>query len=210
MFRAATIGLLLSIGIPATAQAGPTAAIIVDVVGCTLEIDGDSTLHRYSSTSHSCQAAFDVNDADGVAPPPGDLNALIKGGHVKRFSLVVPVATLKSGDSHLDDHLWKALKQTQFKQIRFDMDSYRLLPPAAGADAFVIAMHGRLRVAGVSRPIDLTATAKTTAGGLQISGAKNLLMTDYQVTPPTLFLGTVKTADLITIKFNSELRAAAH
>ncbi len=39
-------------------------------------------------------------------------------------------------------------------------------------------------------------------------GSKDLLMTDYQVKPPTMMFGAIKTANLIRVKLNATQRNA--
>ena len=78
----------------------------------------------------------------------------------------------------------KALKGDRYKQIRFQMDSYDVLGPA-GTKTLTVVLHGRLSLAGVERKIDVTAAGVRVPDGLAISGSKDLLMTDYQIKPPT-------------------------
>jgi len=101
-----------------------------------------------------------------------------------------------------------ALKSDRYRDIRFHADSYDVLPPSM-AGAFVVILHGRLSLAGVERPIDIRATGARVGEGFSFSGSKDLLMSDYQIKPPTMMFGTIKTADLITVKFNATLQIAA-
>ncbi len=41
---------------------------------------------------------------------------------------------------------------------------------------------------------------------MRIRGKKDLLMSDYQIKPPTLMFGAIKTADLVTVKFDTTLQ----
>lgn len=198
--------LAIGIGLALIARPALAGESRIAAAGCTVEIDGDSTLHKYSATSHDCRCSFGVSASVAGSPEPQTLEALMRGHLVDAFSMAIPVGSLKSGDKHLDQHMWKALKQSQFPRIRFEMTSYRVTAAAAPGATFTLEMQGHLEVAGVSRPIQLTASARPTANGLQVWGAKDLLMTDYDVTPPTLMFGAIKTADAITIKFNVELR----
>jgi hypothetical protein len=159
--------------------------------GATLELDGDSSLHRYSAAA---------------ATPPLDLERLIREHFVKSFALVVPVDQLSSGEKALDENMRKALKGARYKDIRFRMDSYDVRMPSPTAAAFGITLHGRMSLAGVERRIDVAATCVQVGEGLRLSGSKELLMTDYQIKPPTLMFGAIKTADLITIRFNATLQ----
>lgn len=169
-----------------------------------LELDGDSSLHRYTLKARDMQVGIVVDDAriaQAVHPP--DIEALILGHFIKTFQLVLPIDKLSSNDSHLDANMRKAMKN---KEILFQMDSYDVVPPAAANAAMKVELHGRLNLAGVERKIDVAATGVQVAGGIRLSGQKDLLMTDYQIKPPVLMLGAIKTANLVTVKFNTTLQ----
>ncbi|HVZ88271.1 MAG TPA: YceI family protein [Polyangia bacterium] len=175
--------------------------------GASLELDGDSSLHRYSAKAQRIEVAVGLDDASAAsAPSTPDLEALVRGHAVKTFILVIPVDQLSSGERGLDENMRKALKGAQYKQIRFQMDSYDVRAPSPNSVAFTVTLHGRLSLAGVERRIDVVATCVRTGEGLRLSGSKELLMTDYDIKPPVLMFGAIKTADLITVKFNATLQ----
>ncbi|MEO8211707.1 MAG: YceI family protein, partial [Myxococcales bacterium] len=143
------------------------------------------------------------------ASPREKVEALIRGRHLKSFDLFVPVEKLKSGDKGLDTNMWKALKSDKFKDIGFHMESYEVRPTGAAGAAFTLAMKGRLTIAGIEQPVEVMVNAFEVTGGLRVAGSKDLLMTDYQIKPPTMMLGTIKTKNLITVKFDVQLRPSA-
>jgi hypothetical protein len=176
--------------------------------GASLELDGDSSLHRYSAKAHGMRVIADLDAARvASAAQPPDLEALIRGHFIRTFQLFVPVAELDSGERGLDDNMRKALKGDRFKEIRFEMDSYDVAPPTGGP-ALSLTLHGRLSLAGVERKIDVSAIGVRVEDGFQVTGSKDLLMTDYQIKPPTMMLGAVKTKNLITVKFSATLERA--
>jgi len=203
------VALAIGIGLAVLARPAPATESRIAAAGCTVEIDGDSTLHKYSATSHDCRCSFGLSAAVPDPAQAATLEALMRGHQIDAFSMAIPVSSLRSDDKHLDEHMWKALKQGQFPRIRFEMTRYRVVAAAVAGAAFTLDMQGQLEVAGVVRPIQLSANVRHTARGLQVWGARDLRMTDFNVTPPTLMLGAIKTADAITIKFNVELRAGA-
>jgi hypothetical protein len=203
---ASTVSLLMCL--PARAgQAGVGQTISLKVApGASLELDGDSSLHRYSAKATQMEAGIGIDgERPATAAQASDLEGLIRGHFIKTFQLVVPVDQLRSGEKGLDANMRKALKSDRYKRIRFQMDSYDVLAsPAVGASIGVV-LHGRLSLAGVERRIDVTAAGVRVRDGLEISGSKDLLMTDYQIKPPTMMLGTIKTKDLITVRFKATL-----
>jgi hypothetical protein len=185
----------------------PAGALSLAVApGASLELDGDSTLHRYSAKAHGIELGIDLDPTPETAGQPSDVEGLIRGHFVRALQLTVPVDKLSSGEHGLDENMRKALKGDSYKQIRFRMDSYDVLAPSVAGAAFVIAMHGRLSLAGVERKVDVSATGVRLKGSIQLSGSKDLLMTDYQIKPPTMMLGAIKTANLITVKFNATIQ----
>ncbi|HZL16246.1 MAG TPA: YceI family protein [Polyangia bacterium] len=201
--------LLAAMTLPAkdglTSPAGGTLTL---APGASLELDGDSTLHHYSAKAHGmwASAGLDAGRLASAAQPP-DLEALIRGHFIRTFQLIVPVAQLRSGEDGLDKNMRKALKGNRFKEIRFQMDSYDVAPPSGGPIA--VTLHGRLSLAGVERKIDVGAIGTRVKDGLQVTGSKDLLMTDYQIKPPTMMFGAIKTKNLITVKFNATLQRAS-
>jgi hypothetical protein len=204
VLAAAAFVLLVTMPTRGGEAAGRALALVV-APGASLELDGDSSLHRYSAKAHGMEAGIGL---DSTRVPTGveasDLEGLVRGHFIKAFHLFVPVDQLSSGEKGLDANMRKALKGDRFKQIRFQMDSYEVVGPQGGA-ALTVILHGRLSLAGVERKIDVTAAGVRVHDGLAISGSKDLLMTDYQIKPPTMMLGAIKTKDLITVKFNATL-----
>ena len=182
-----------------------SALSLVVAPGASLELDGDSSLHRYSAKAHGMEAGVGLDTARvPTALEASDLEGLVRGHFIKTFHLFVPVDQLSSGEKGLDANMRKALKGDRYKQIRFQMDSYEVVGRRRKATLTVV-LHGRLSLAGVERKIDVTAAGVRVHDGLSISGSKDLLMTDYQIKPPTMMLGAIKTKNLITVKFNATL-----
>ncbi len=200
--------LLFSLTWPALGEsAGARKAVALEAApGASLELDGDSSLHRFSAKANGIHVSIELDTARvEAAPNPLDVDALIKGRYVRAFELIVPVGGLASNEKKLDANMGAALKGDQFKEIRFRMDSYEAASSIAGAP-LTLTVHGRLRVAGVERKIDIVATGVRAPNGVRITGSKDLLMTDYHIKPPTMMLGAVRTKNLVTVKFNVTLQ----
>ena len=141
--------------------------------GATLELDGDSSLHRYSAKARRIDVGVDLDDARATAAEASpDLATLVRGHFVKTFPLVVPVDQLSSGEKGLDENMRKALKGAQYKHIRFPMDSYDVRGPP-GRRPCRSVLHGRLSLAGVERRIDVAATGVRVGDGFASPGARS-------------------------------------
>jgi hypothetical protein len=202
-----TAALVLLMAPPTRAAQGSVDPLsLVVAPGASLELDGDSSLHRYSAKAHGMEAVVGLDSARvPTAAQALDLEGLVRGHFIKTFHLFVPVDQLSSGEKGLDANMRKALKGDRYKQIRFQMDSYDVLAAPTGTAILAVALHGRLSLAGVERKIDVAAAGVRVRDGLEISGSKDLLMTDYQIKPPTMMLGAIRTKNLITVKFNATL-----
>jgi polyisoprenoid-binding protein YceI len=183
---------------------------LLQASAASLELDGNSTLHHYSAKAQEVSVNIGV-DGGRVAPgtSPAIVEALIRGHSIKTLDLTVPVDKLNSGEKALDTNMRSALKSDRYRDIRFHADSYDVLPPSM-AGTFVVILHGRLSLAGVERPIDIRAAGTRVGEGFRFSGSKDLLMSDYHIKPPTMMFGAIKTADLITVKFNATLQIEAN
>jgi hypothetical protein len=175
----------------------------------TLSLDGDSTLHRYSAKAEEFHASFTLNSAGQAAGAAKSVAQLFTDKEIAGAELVIPVAKLSSGESGLDKNMRKALHGDKVKYITLQIKSYEVQAASEKGAAFKVSLHGRLSVAGTGKDIDVLATALPQANGLQISGSKDVLMSDYKVEAPSFMLGAMKTKDLVTIKFALSIRRKA-
>jgi YceI-like protein len=208
------MGLLLSLVLMASTGSGGAAGTggklsVVMGADASLELEGDSSLHRYHAKASGMRLAVGLDDARVAAAAPLDLPWLVRGHFIKTLQLAVPVDGLSSGDRGLDDNLRKTLRSKEHREISFTMDSYDALAATQPRSALTVVLRGRLSVAGVERRIEVGATGLWAGDGWRFSGSKSLLMTDYGVKPPTALLGTIKAANLVTIKFAVTLRTVA-
>jgi hypothetical protein len=139
--------------------------------GSVLYILGDSTLHKYELGAKSLK---------GSALVKGDLAKALKSGVVKA-ALDVPVTSLKSKETGLDDNAYKALKAKDNPDILFSLKSVKVTGDSA-------TLKGDLTISGVTQPVTLSAKAKVTDRSVELSGVQKLKMTDFQITPPSVSL----------------------
>jgi len=196
--------LALPLALAGSARAADIPAVkFVSAAGTHLWLSGNSTFHPYESTSTLTEITAGLApDADrpSTAPVQRVLEDIARRAPFQRFDVVIPVRGLKSGESLLDKNLYKALKAKDFPEIRFSLQSYRTSPAGEG-DAIPFEAVGLLFISGVQKPVTLNGTARVQNDQLRVDGDYDLLMTDYGVKPPTLFLGAIKVADPVEIHF---------
>jgi hypothetical protein len=159
--------------------------------GTKLTVAGTSTMHNWTmvSTGGSCTAVFEVNDK-------GKPTRLII------LSVTLPAESLKSEKSAMDKNAYTALKTDKNKTISFNLVN-------ATITSNVIKVSGKMTIAGTTRETDVTAVFTVGAdNSIQVKGFKKLVMTEYNVEPPSFMFGSVKTGDEITISFDLLLTPA--
>jgi len=157
-----------------------------------LWIEGGSNLHGWSCKASSIDAMIDVDEAFLKSSSP----TLLKKVQVK-----VPVRNLKCGHGGMDNNLYKALKADDTPDISYILGTFDVVPGTN--DSFTVKSVGTLKIAGTEKTVNMDVTAsKLPDGGIRAEGELPLLMTDFGVKPPTAMLGTLRTDNLVTVKFS--------
>jgi polyisoprenoid-binding protein YceI len=204
MRKTLSLGLLavfILSGHPIAAPAGIDAApgSSVTVSSAILSISGTSTMHPYTVSTK----ALKVSAANGSA---ADIQGLLQPDALQGFELQIPVNTFTSDKDGLTKQMFKAMKADKHPTITFRLGSYTVEATAGGA---TVKPKGTLTVAGIERPIDVVLEVTEQAGRLHVRGTRDLLMTEFGIKPPTMFMGMLKTDDKVTITFELQLALAA-
>jgi len=164
--------------------------------GSQLMLRGKSTLHDYASAATRMELAVEVVDPLPAGASP--LARLGQAGAVRSIVLTIPVEAMKSEKNGLDKNMYKALKSAANPNIVF-----RLTSPAVAttADGTTYHVAGQLELAGQAQPVEVEVRASETPEGIVLEGSKSLLMSDYGIKPPTMFLGTLKTDDRVVVEW---------
>jgi polyisoprenoid-binding protein YceI len=204
MRKTLSLGLLAVLtlsGRPFAAPAGIDAALSspVSVTSATLSISGTSTMHPYVVSTKTLKVGTAVATAT-------DLKGLLEPGALQGFELVVPVNSFTSDKDGLTKQMFKAMRADKHPTITFRLTGYTV---ETGATGITVKPAGTLTVAGVEKPIEMVLDVKEVAGALQVRGTRDMLMTDFGIKPPTMFMGMLKTDDKVTITFALNLALAA-
>jgi hypothetical protein len=193
---------ILALATPALSQGQPKLIQLKLAKNSSLRLEGDSTLHAFSS------AATALALRAGLTVPEGsneNVHEALLAGRPLALELKIDVTDLKSGDSQLDKNLYAALKASRHPQIVFKLERYELGSSTLGDDR--LQLIGSLAVAGQTNPIEIPVVVRVDGGALRVRGAVEVRMTTFGITPPTFF-AVVKTADRIAIKFDLALEAS--
>jgi len=178
----------------ALAQAPVPAAVHLGS-GSVLWIEGTSTVHDYESRT--------AQPTDVVA-----LDQWLRSGGLKGLDLGVPLATMHSQKgSTLDKNLLKALKADKNPEITFHVTQAKV--GSAMGDSIGVSADGVLNVAGRERPITVTGRLVRSEAGVWLNGSHGLRMSEYDVKPPTMMLGTLRVHDSVSVHFKLLLAPGA-
>lgn len=182
---------LVSLVTTSWAQSGYT------VKASRFTIDGSSNVHDWQSKVTGITGTADLNIENGA----------FKG--IRQLSVTIPVKGIKSPKgSIMDNKTYDALKQEDYPNITYKLVKVNSVTQKGGA--YEVSTTGNLTIAGVTKSVDITVTAKDLGNNAwQFEGSKPLKMTDFKISPPTALMGTMKTGDDVTIKFAVTVEKAA-
>jgi len=171
--------------------------------GSQLWLDGTSTLHKWGSrTSTFSLTSGTATMSSAAIPDSAALTTQIVGA----FVLKIPVQSLKDpNEPALDGSLWNDLKYKQYPDIVFSLSTCTATPDPSVAGRYEVVAQGKLTIAGKEVPESIQAIVDVKGDTLKIAGSKDLLMSDFGIAPPTMFFGTIKTGDKVTIRWDLSL-----
>ena len=182
--RALIAGLLLT---TALALAGwQVAEQFTFAPGSRVWVEGTSTVHDWSCDAEQVDATLDATEADGA------LRA------ITALSVTIPVAGMDCDNGTMNEKLRDALGTAP---IRFTLSSARVGSP--NGDRFVVEADGRLSIHGTTRAQRVTAQGRVLGNGrYRVTGSVPVTMSQFGVDPPTALLGTLRTGDRTTVRFD--------
>jgi polyisoprenoid-binding protein YceI len=153
-----------------------------------MSVAGTSTLHDWES---------EVTKVDAKASLTTEGQSL---KNINSLNLTIPARSISSTKGRvMDNKTYEALKADKHPNITFALSSARL----SGTN---VTASGRLTIAGVTKNVNLTAAGRTdSAGNITFKGSYTLQMTDYGMEPPTALMGSIKTGDQVTVKYELTL-----
>lgn len=177
-----------------TAAAASAQTRLASQPGTKVTVDGNSNVHGWSCSTDSVELTVTADAAPAKARPT------FERAHVR-----ISVAALECGENTMNKNLRKALLADANPAIVFKSTA---IEAAAGADAdhFKVIAAGTLNIAGTEKPVSMEITTTRLANGtLKATGTVPLLMSDFGIKPPTALLGTLRTKDQITVRFDVTL-----
>ena len=191
-FSSATLALL---ALSATTLGAQSAAMTVRPES-KVTLAGGSNLHEWSCKSSAFQATIELDSAYQTRA----MTDLTKP--IRKVAVSVPVKSLKCGHDKMDANMYKALREPEFPEIKYVLDSYEVDTALTTRDGFAAKTVGTLTVAGASKQVEIPITALRKSGGAMTGeGTLKFLMTDFGIKPPVALLGTLRTKNEVAVKF---------
>lgn len=161
-----------------------------------ITITGTSNVHDWTAATTTLRVT--KASLEPAAPGGSFWDRALAPGGVTAFEVTIPAATLASDKDGITKNMHKALKVTEHASMVFRLTA---LEPAGTPGA--VRARGTLRLAGVEKPIVMTLQTTRQGDRLAISGAVDLLMTDYGIEPPKAMLGMLKTDPKVTVRIDA-------
>ncbi len=160
--------------------------------GGTVTIEGSSNVHGWT-----CAAARFTGTGDGVPAP-----AALTG--VSALTVTVPVAQIDCGNRTMNRKLRDALLAPPAPPVRFVRATATMTTPQSNRST--ATANGQLTVAGQTQPVRITAQGQPVGGNrFRFTGSVPLLTSQYGIRPPSAMMGTMRTRDAVTIRFDVTL-----
>ena len=156
-------------------------------------VEGGSTVRSWSCKAEDVSAVVEATSANSIS------HTLAGEKAIRAVDLTVPVEKMDCSNGTMNDHMREALKAKEFQAIAFHLTSYDV---AKSSDGVSGTLTGTLTLGGVTKTVAIPATGGDLGGALHVTGAYDLKMTDYDLTPPSLMFGRIKVRDVVTVKFD--------
>lgn len=153
------------------------------------------------STVVSIHGTSSVHDWDMKVTKVSSELVVSASKQISALSVKIPVTSIKSGKQIMDGKTYDAFDAKKNPNIVFQLTEASSVKWSDKESEITIT--GNLSMAGETRKISFKTLAKITkTGDYELKGTVALKMSDYGMTPPTAFFGTMKTGDTVSVIFD--------
>ncbi|WP_281323292.1 YceI family protein [Flavobacterium aestivum] len=147
-------------------------------------VAGTSTLHDWVMKSES---------KTGTANLTVDNSKLTA---ITSIDITLPAESIKSEKKSMDKVAYETLKTKKIKNIKY------ILKSAEKVNETSWNLTGTYTIAGVSKELKTSVKTSVTNGIVNLQGSNKVTFKEFGMKSPTAMLGTIKTGEDLTIKFN--------
>jgi len=175
---------------------GLSAQIEYKLTKSSVKMAGTSTLHDWTA---------DVTKVSGNGQLTFVNNALTA---LKSLTITMTTNSIKSSKGEtMDNNMMKQLKAKDNPTMTYSLTKVTSITQKGGV--YYLETEGKLTIAGTTKTVNLSVTGTVSGNQITFKGTKKMKMTDFNVEPPVLFLGTLKTDDNVTITFEATFASTA-
>lgn len=156
-----------------------------------LKVMGGSTIHDWTMVSVLSQ---------------GNAEMIVEGTtvkNVKSANVTMKTESLKSGKGKMDEIAYETLKTKKHPTIQFTLTSFKIV------DSKKAKATGNLTIAGTTKPVCFNTVITVKGESVFLTGETDIKFSDFNITPPTAMLGTIKTSNDLKLLFKVNLQQAA-
>jgi hypothetical protein len=183
-----------------------TLILIISVTSLTsfgqlyeLSNKGNEILIKGTSNLHDWQMNLIVSNCEAEFDKEG-----FQLRSIKKVNFSCEPSNIRSDYNLMDRKTYAALKADVYKVIKFNLLSKTELK--SDDREFKGSLRGNLYIAGITNEVEVPFTGILNSDNtINVEGSFELRMSDFDISPPTAILGTLKTGDKITISFSLKL-----
>lgn len=159
------------------------------------KIDGDSNVKKWNADITEAEGTIIFSEIEHFSL--GSLSS----DSFQSMNISIPVSGIESDSGGLTKNMHKYLKDNDHPMITFNLTEITAVE--LDANKATITANGVVNAAGVDQSVTMTVDAVVNENGsVTFSGTQDLLMTSFNIDPPTAVFGTIRARDEIVILYN--------
>lgn len=119
---------------------------------------------------------------------------------IESLSLSIPAESILSDSNVLNGTMHNSLRSEEYPQILFSLTEVHSAEP--DGDAFLIEAAGFVHAAGARYPVTMSVRAYLSESEIRFRGSQILLMSYFNIDPPTAMMGMFRADDEVEILFD--------
>ncbi len=160
-----------------------------------MTIDGDSNVRSWDADANEVTATLTLTGIEHIS-----LNAL-SADAFKEMKISVMVDQIDSEIRGLTRNIHNYLKADSHPEITFTLNAIEEIEKQN--DSAMIIAIGVINAAGKEHEVTMNVTARMNDNGtINFSGEQTLLMTSFDIDPPTAIMGTVRARDEFRVLYS--------
>ena len=156
--------------------------------GSTATVEGTSTLHDWEMNSEEVK---------------GEVVLEREGNRISSFDRIevnIKAESLKSDSRRMNNNAYSALNVDRHPEIRFRGSDVREITDTH------LTVNGTLTISGTSKPATIEAAYSINGGRINFKGQYDISFSEFNISAPTAMMGTIRTGDDLTVKFDVTFR----